>query len=77
MFLSRCAQRKSTCGLMRRSKMDTRNNTAGVSDILCQEVEYCGTCNDYFPINEKGDILCECAKDPYLADSSKELNFHD
>lgn len=42
-----------------------------------QEMEYCPTCNDYFPVNESGEIQCDCPVDPYLADSSKELDFND
>ena len=41
------------------------------------EEEYCNICNDWFPVNEESDVLCDCGEDPYLADSTKELNFED
>jgi len=42
-----------------------------------EEFEYCNICCASYPVNKDGDIQCECAVDPYLADSSKELDFND
>ena len=40
--------------------------------------EYCDTCQEWFPVDEEtGELSCNCAADPYLADSTKELNFED
>ena len=39
--------------------------------------QWCEECQDYFPLNEFGEVVCHCDNDPYANDSRKPLDFND
>ena len=42
-----------------------------------QEYDYCDMCCELFPVDEEGEIDCNCAVDPYAENPHKTLDFND
>lgn len=38
--------------------------------------EYCPHCGEWYPVDEHGEIKCECEADPYSDDVAKPLDFN-
>lgn len=42
-----------------------------------EDLEYCEVCCDWFPVDDTGDVQCECPDDPYAENPRRSLDFND